>query len=92
MTTPSQFYGQNKVKIPQPGADEKHKGTQPTRGCVKFAKKSLKMSENEAKQYWLTNLLKNRFWIKFVFLNFMRILKSEYANFFTELFPKIQRI
>ena len=36
MTTPSQFYGQNKVKIPQPGADEKHKGTQPLRGCVKF--------------------------------------------------------
>ena len=58
----------------------------------KFAKKSLKMSENEAKQYWLTNLLKNRFWIKFVFLNFMRILKSIYANFFTELFPKIDWI
>ena len=57
-----------------------------------FVEKSLKFYENEAKQYWLTNLLKNRFWIKFVFLSFMRILKSEYANFCIELFPKIQRI
>ena len=35
---------------------------------------------------------KKIFETKFVFLSFLRILKSEYANFFTELFPKIQRI